>query len=1162
MLAHTDPLGNMTTYSNDARGNVLETTLPYPAGADPVKYTTRYTYDTNDNQTSVVLPTGGVITNKFDPFGNLLETRDGAGNIIATNAYDANGFMIAEGDQFGALRFGHDAMGNATTMTNSLGQVITSGYDANGDITNLVDSGVTSSFTYDAQGRDRFANYGNGITLSNSYNSQLDWNSVDGPTIGHMERRFDNQGRLAGWTTVNGAQPGFAYNENGQMEYETNSIGVVTREVYDAAGRLISVTNLTTGASAGYGYDAAGQRIGETNALGHVTRFDYNPDGSLKSMTNAFGTNVWTYAYDTGAGCCGGNGGTTTSVTDPLGREVTDIRSPLGLPLQVITKLGTNAVTNTTVYLSGIVSPDQEGEEYPASITDEGGRTRNFGYTPLGQLERASDLSGIWYTNQHDSASGQLTNVLGPTGESLSYVYDNLGNVKATRFGDGNWLTNYYNAQNNVASNALPNGISIHHQYDGAGRLTNSISSMGEVASLAYNGNDAVSRMSDNTGGTTNLYDLAGRLIGIDHPTGATVRYELDKLDRITAITNRTSGFGAPYIVRYAYDAIGNITNITDPFGGHTTFQYDRTGRRTKRALPNGITTEWQYNWRDQITNMTHKNNGGTVLASVAYERAPFGEPTRITREDGSYVILNYDSALRLTNEQHYASGGLLETLGYGYDASGSRIRLSNANGVFTNSVLPGYRITAVKRQSDGATVETYGYDSGGRINSLNRPGVTLNFGHSTVDQLTAATNGANWTQYYHDATGRRTKAIDQAGAQRRFLIAPTPGTDLETTHLVGDASNNLKQGYIYLGDQPLLRFDNNGAASRVYYLEDAMGSVIGLAPNDSPALGNTTRLFYTGFGGARSTNGPAPTIPSGVVGDFRFHRAWWESATDLYHMRAREYDPHTGRFLSRDPRNGTFRRPETLQPYTYALNNPQIYRDPTGEFTVLEVSIVSAGQIADKIGRIIAGQLTKKQVRKQIGKIIRNELEKQVKALLPGYNLSPTFTGAEFGRTVRDAFREAICDELALPESIFVEVPITIDGLPLGNGFTCNEELKGEAFNKKLVELFKLGVPRPDFIIGSKPPKSEKGYPKTWLIGEFKGTTGILYRSYFKPATEINQYVATLNYAKKHTYTRTALFIVGMREKGKLNTLMKELMAKDALKYQVIPYIIIIVGR
>ena len=47
--------------------------------------------------------------------------------------------------------------------------------------------------------------------------------------------------------------------------------------------------------------------------------------------------------------------------------------------------------------------------------------------------------------------------------------------------------------------------------------------------------------------------------------------------------------------------------------------------------------TEWQYNWNDQVTNIVHKTSGGTVPASVLYERAAGGEPTKVTREDGTY---------------------------------------------------------------------------------------------------------------------------------------------------------------------------------------------------------------------------------------------------------------------------------------------------------------------------------------------------------------------------------------------------------------------------------------------------------------------------------------------------------------------------------------------
>lgn len=37
--------------------------------------------------------------------------------------------------------------------------------------------------------------YGQGITLTNNYQTYSDWSSVDAPTIGHMERKFDDQGR-------------------------------------------------------------------------------------------------------------------------------------------------------------------------------------------------------------------------------------------------------------------------------------------------------------------------------------------------------------------------------------------------------------------------------------------------------------------------------------------------------------------------------------------------------------------------------------------------------------------------------------------------------------------------------------------------------------------------------------------------------------------------------------------------------------------------------------------------------------------------------------------------------------------------------------------------------------------------------------------------------
>jgi RHS repeat-associated protein len=42
-----------------------------------------------------------------------------------------------------------------------------------------------------------------------------------------------------------------------------------------------------------------------------------------------------------------------------------------------------------------------------------------------------------------------------------------------------------------------------------------------------------------------------------------------------------------------------------------------------------------------------------------------------------------------------------------------------------------------------------------------------------------------------------------------------------------------------------------------------------------------------------------------------------------LIYLRARYYDPSTGRFLSRDTVAGSVAEPRTLSRYGYALNNP-----------------------------------------------------------------------------------------------------------------------------------------------------------------------------------------------------------------------------------------------
>jgi RHS repeat-associated protein len=1119
-LTSTDPLNRVTRYTYDAFGNMLSVEAPHKPTENAAAFTTRYTYNDRGDILSVTSPTGAVENRGYDARGNLETISDESGQIIASWVYDARGNAIREGDSFSEMLFDFNGVDQMTKMTDSTGRETTAEYDLNGQLTAMTIDGVRSVFTLDEEGRELGSDYGNGITSLFEYNAAGDnWTSASGPTLGRIEREFDTDGSVKSWKLPSGATTTFALDAAGRMASQTDGLGAVTSFTYDAAGRTTSVTDAATGATVSTEYDAAGQPTKTTDALNNETAFTYTPDGRPETVKNARNF-LWEYRY------------TPNSVTviDPLQRQKVSQFTAHGLPEVVC--CGPGAPYQVTYLLNS----GDDAEESPLTITDAGNHVRSFEYGDDGILTGVTDLAGNMFQFEYNAAF-ELSAVKYPSGAvAQSFTYDALDNPATITTGDGGVRSFTYGADNRVATETLPAGPVLSYTYDVDGRIASVAASNGESAAFTYNAANSPLTAQNNAGTTSQEYDVNGRLTKVTTPTGGIVSYEYDLNGRISKLTAKATATAPASVTQYRYDAVGNLDQITDPLGGVTTIEYDAVNRPMTRTLPNGIVTAYTYDSRDMIETIVHRRPDQSILASAVYERQGNGEPSRITREDGTYTDYAYDAAHRLTSEERRTfNGTLIEQIAYTYDVDGKRTSKTTGGSTATYTYGAGQRLTQAGSQA-------ITYDAGGRVQTLG--GITLGYtNHDHVATVSNAANGYSET-FSHDALGRRIKGVS-GGQERRFITAPMAG-GLDAPHVIADGTGQALSTYVYTGSIPLMRIKADGQPE--YYLTDAMGSVIGLAGN---AATSVATFRYDGFGTPTVMTGTPSAVPGG---DYRFQAHWQEAATGLYHMRARDYDPQTGRFLSRDPEPYTDKEPESLMPYAFANNNPMYYSDPTGRFTLVELKLTSAIQQIVRAGKTVSANLTRKRVTKKIAEAVRDHFMSVLEELIP-FNFDSIFRNSGFPNS-GDAFdalmRQSICQGVNknMASWIWWEPGIVSrNGQVDGNGYQCNDvapDGRGPAQSQK------RGVSRPDLVISKGEPKANTGI----LVTEFKISGARFYKDYILlgKSGKRDQFSAILNYAKNSSWTKTAVFVAFLRGDKKLAPLWEKHLAKKAVGRGVLP--------
>ena len=376
-----------------------------------------------------------------------------------------------------------------------------------------------------------------------------------------------------------------------------------------------------------------------------------------------------------------------------------------------------------------------------------------------------------------------------------------------------------------------------------------------------------------------------------------------------------------------AWDAGGRLQTLTDTSGtsiAAASFQHDAAGRLTKIERANGATSTYAYNEAGHVTQITHAN-GSKTLATFAYERDAKGRLTKATETLGSSTttkIWEYDKDGKLTKESVSAQG-LTNACSYTYDAVGNRTQ-KDCDGVKTTYSYN--NLDQLTQESNNGRVTAYRYDGRGNLIEKKTAAATITYQWSSDNRLQSVSDGSTKVSYGYDALGRRISRTEESGANKTetqwILDTARSYSEIITERTRTNGGAWSVTSYTHTPDGVGLQVaeTRNGNTRHIY--ADAQGSTRLV----TDAAGNVIEsLDFDAFGNETATNTKEAR--------HRYTGESYDATTGLYHLRARDYDPQTGRFISMDEQPGSQRIPLSLNKYIYGGADPVNHIDPSGNF-------------------------------------------------------------------------------------------------------------------------------------------------------------------------------------------------------------------------------------
>ncbi|MEH8019543.1 hypothetical protein MN202_20095, partial [Rheinheimera muenzenbergensis] len=448
--------------------------------------------------------------------------------------------------------------------------------------------------------------------------------------------------------------------------------------------------------------------------------------------------------------------------------------------------------------------------------------------------------------------------------------------------------------------------------------LPASESSAGVVRSFGY---DAFSRLTSNTvqidgeqfSQHYQYHSQSGQLLSRSYPNGLKLAYEYNDFGYVEWEKNAASGY--VYRQHIAQDAFGNITQANLGNGVTEYRHYDSaTGWvQSLEARVGGVAVhELNYTNYDNFGNLRGYSNGATGV-------------------NESYI---YDNLHRLES-QTTSAAGVSAAVSFTYDAVGNLLSKSD----YGNNYQYGNRAknlggnagaNAVRRvtKTDGSTVN-FSYDNEGNL--ISGDGLTISY--NSFKQPTQISRGSSTFSFTYGANLERLKEV----------------RDGLTTYEIDKAYEQSSDGSwkVYLDEVAIVSHNSEDGHRIAYSHKDRLGSSITFTDHNGQVTG---RRHYDAFGKPRAISGalmepahrPRQINFTDIAGisnagitrrGFTDHRHLDEA--ELIHMNGRAYDYNLGRFLSVDPFIQSPSNSQSLNPYSYIMNNPLAGTDPTGYIAV-----------------------------------------------------------------------------------------------------------------------------------------------------------------------------------------------------------------------------------